>query len=96
METVVTINEDGLEIETQLRMFLDKNFDFVYSYNGFFIVANNDIPKKYKDDTTGENMWLKIIEYVKELMINPESPDAKKFYNKLSSNFILAYGTNLF
>jgi len=96
METVVTINEDGLEIETQLRIFLDKNFDFVYSYNGFFIVANNDIPKNTKDDTTGENMWLKIIEYVRELMINPESPDAKKFYNKLSSNFILAYGTNTF
>ena len=29
-------------------------------------------------------------------MINPESPNAKKFYNKLSSNFILAYGTNTF
>ena len=28
METIVTINEEGLEIETQLRMFLDKNFDF--------------------------------------------------------------------
>ena len=45
-------------------MFLDKNFDFVYSYNGF-IVANNDIPKNTKNDITGENMWLKIIEYAK-------------------------------
>ena len=96
METIVTINEEGLEIETQLRMFLDKNFDFVYSYNGFFIVANNDIPKNTNNDITGENMWLKIIEYARELMINPESPNAKKFYNKLSSNFILAYGTNTF
>ena len=69
---------------------------FVYSYNGFFIVANNDIPKNTNNDITGENMWLKIIEYARELMINPESPNAKKFYNKLSSNFILAYGTNTF
>ena len=96
METVVTLNENALEIETQLRLFLDKNFDFVYSYNGFFIVANNDIPKNTTADTTGENIWLKIIEYVRELMINPELPDSKKFYNKLSANFILAYGNNTF
>ena len=96
METVITINENALEIETQLKMFLDKNFDFVYSHNGFFIVANNDTPKNTIDNTTGEDIWLKIIEYVTELMIKPDLPDAKVFYNKLSTNFILAYGTDTF
>jgi|TARA_B110001452_G_scaffold252811_1_gene242982 hypothetical protein len=96
METVVSLNEDPLEIQSDLKVFLDKQFDFVYNHNGFFIVANNDTPKNTIADTTGEKMWLKIVEYVRDLMIKPELPTAKTFYGKLSTNFILAYGTHGF
>jgi hypothetical protein len=96
METVVSLNEEPLEIQSQLKTFLDKNFDFVYNHNGFFIVGNNDTPKNTIADTTGEHMWLKIVEYVRELMIKSELPAAKTFYGKLSANFILAYGSHTF
>lgn len=96
METVVSLNEEPLEIQSQLKTFLDKHFDFVYNHNGFFIVGNNDTPKNTIADTTGEHMWLKIVEYVRELMIKSELPAAKTFYGKLSTNFILAYGSHTF
>ena len=53
-------------------MFLDESFDFVYNHNGFFIVANNDTPQNSVADINGEQMWLKIVEYVRELMIFAE------------------------
>ena len=96
METVVSLNEKPLEVQSELKVFLDKHFDFVYNHNGFFIVGNNDTPKNTIANTTGEHMWLKIVEYVKELMIKSELPSAKTFYGKLSANFILAYGSHTF
>ena len=96
METVVSLNENPLEIQSQLKVFLDKHFDFVYNHNGFFIVGKEEPPKNTISNTNGQKIWLKIVEYVRELMIKPELPAAKKFYNKLSANFILAYGTQHF
>ena len=96
METVVSLNEEPLEVQTELKMFLDESFDFVYNHNGFFIVANNDTPQNSVADINGEQMWLKIVEYVRELMIKPELPAAEIFYNKLTANFILAYGNSTF
>ena len=96
METVVSLNENPLEVQSELKIFLDEKFDFVYNHNGFFIVGNNDTPKNTIENTTGEKIWLKIVEYVRDLMIKSDLPEAKPFYGKLSANFILAYGTETF
>ena len=45
METVVSLNENPLEIQSQLKVFLDKHFDFVYNHNGFFIVGKMTLLK---------------------------------------------------
>ena len=38
---------------------------FNFNLNNFFIVGNNDKPINSLPDTSGEDMWLKIIDYVK-------------------------------
>jgi len=95
MEQVIPLyNNDVLVVTQNLKTYLEGTFDFVYNHNDFFIVANNDTPLNSLPDTTGETIWLKMIDYVKELMIDPTKPDATLFYGKLSSNYILAYGSN--
>ena len=61
METVVSLNENPLEIQSHLKVFLDKHFDFVYNHNGFFIVGNDYNPKYSISNTNGEQIWLKIV-----------------------------------
>jgi hypothetical protein len=94
MDQVITVNENVLDVTFNLKTYLEAEFDFVYNHNNFFIVANNDTPINSLPNTTGEDIWLKIIDYVKELMIEPSFYDANMFYKKLSANFILAYGTH--
>jgi len=97
MEKVIPIYEnDILQVTQNLKTYLEATFDFVYNHNDFFIVGNNDIPLNSLPNTTGEVIWLKMIDYVKDLMIEPSYPDASLFYGKLSTNFILAYGTHSF
>ena len=97
MEKVIPMYEnDILQVTQNLKTYLEATFDFVYNHNDFFIVGNNDIPLNSLPNTTGEVIWLKMIDYVKDLMIEPSYPDASLFYGKLSTNFILAYGTHSF
>ena len=97
MEKVIPLyNNEILNVTFNLKTYLESTFDFVYNHNDFFIVANNDPPYNSLPNTTGETIWLKIIDYVKALMIEPSYPDARLFYNKLSTNYILAYGTHSF
>ncbi len=96
MEKVISLNENVLDVTFNLKTYLEAEFDFVYNHNNFFIVGNNDKPINSLPDTSGEDIWLKIIDYVKELMIDVNLPDGKVFYEKLSANFILAYGTQTF
>ena len=93
MEKVIPLyNENVLDVTSNLKIYLEATFDLVYNYNNFFIVANNDPPYNSVPNATGELIWLKLIDYAKTLMINPSSPHANLFYNKLSANYILAYG----
>mgnify|MGYP001308456468 FL=1 len=94
MEKVISLNENALDVTFNLKTYLEAEFDFVYNHNNFFIVANNDAPINSLANTTAEDIWLKIIDYVKELMIEPSLPDADRFYKKLSANFVLAYGSH--
>lgn len=97
MEKVIPLyNENVLDVTSNLKIYLEATFDLVYNYNNFFIVANNDPPYNSMPDATGELIWLKIIDYVKTLMIKPSSAHANLFYSKLSANYILAYGTYSF
>lgn len=97
MEKVIPMYEnDILQVTQNLKTYLESTFDFVYNHNDFFIVGNNDIPLNSLPNTTGEIIWLKMIDYVKDLMIEPSYSDASLFYGKLSTNFILAYGTHSF
>ena len=97
MEQVIPLyNNEVLDVTFNLKKYLEATFDFVYNHNNFFIVGNNDAPINSLPNTTGETIWLKIIDYVKELMIQPSHPAASLFYGKLSANFILAYGTHSF
>ena len=97
MEQVIPLyNNEILDVTQNLKNYLEATFDFIYNHNDFFIVANNDVPLNSLPNTTGETIWLKMIDYVKELMIEPSYPDASLFYGKLSANFILAYGTHSF
>ena len=92
--TVPTYNLDPLQVTHNLKKYLQGAFDFVYDYNNFFIVANNDTPNDSLANTTGELIWLKMIDYCKDLMINPTSVTGSSFYSKVGANFILAYGSN--
>lgn len=95
MEQVIPLyNNEVLDVTQNLKTYLEATFDFVYNHNDFFVVGNNDTPLNSLPDTTGETIWLKMIDYVKELMIEPSKPDATLFYNKLSANYILAYGSH--
>ena len=97
MEQVIPLyNNEILDVTQNLKNYLEATFDFIYNHNDFFIVANNDTPLNSLPNTTGETIWLKMIDYVKELMIEPSYADASLFYGKLSANFILAYGTHSF
>lgn len=97
MEKVIPMYEnDILQVTQNLKTYLESTFDFVYNHNDFFIVGNNDTPLNSLPNTTGEVIWLKMIDYVKDLMIEPSYSDASLFYGKLSTNFILAYGTHSF
>ena len=97
MEQVIPLyNNEILEVTQNLKTYVEATFDFVYNHNDFFIVGNNDTPLNSLPYTSGEVIWLKIIDYVKELMIDPSHPDASLFYGKLSSNFVIAYGTHSF
>ena len=97
MEQVIPLyNNEILEVTQNLKSYLEATFDFVYNHNDFFIVANNDTPLNSLPNTTGETIWLKIIDYVKELMIESSHSDASLFYGKLSANYVLAYGTHSF
>jgi len=97
MEQVIPIyNNEIMDVTQNLKLYLETTFDFVYNHNNFFIVGNNDIPLNSLPNTTGETIWLKIIDYVKELMIEVSHPDAELFYGKLNTNYILAYGTHSF
>ena len=97
MEQVIPLyNNEVLDVTFNLKKYLEATFDFVYDHNNFFIVGNNDAPINSLPNTTGETIWLKIIDYVKELMIQPSHSAASLFYGKLSANFILAYGTHSF
>jgi hypothetical protein len=88
-------DEDSLEdIVFRLETYLTNNFDFVYNHNGFFIVGNNDTPINSPKGTTGESIWLKMVDYVKGLMIKDKNSYADKFYGKLGTNFVFAYGSN--
>ena len=94
MEKVISLNENVLDVTFNLKTYLEAEFDFIYNHNNFFIVANNDAPINSLPNTTAEDLWLKIIDYVKELMIEPSYPDADIFYKKLSANYVLAYGSH--
>ena len=95
MEQVIPLyNNEVLDVTQNLKTYLEATFDFVYNHNDFFVVGNNDTPLNSLPNTTGETIWLKMIDYVKELMIEPSKPDATLFYNKLSANYILAYGSH--
>lgn len=95
MEQVIPLyNNEVLDVTQNLKTYLEATFDFVYNHNDFFVVGNNNTPLNSLPDTTGETIWLKMIDYVKELMIEPSKPDATLFYNKLSANYILAYGSH--
>lgn len=97
MEQVIPLyNNEVLDVTQNLKTYLEATFDFVYNHNDFFVVANNDTPLNSLANTTGETIWLKMIDYVKELMIEPSKPDASLFYGKLSANYVLAYGTHSF
>jgi len=97
MEQVIPLyNNEILDVTQNLKNYLEATFDFIYNHNDFFIVANNDVPLNSLPNTTGETIWLKMIDYVKELMIESSYADASLFYGKLSTNFILAYGTHSF
>lgn len=95
MEQVIPLyNNEVLDVTQNLKTYLEATFDFVYNHNDFFVVGNNDTPLNSLPNTTGETIWLKMIDYVKELMIEPSKPDATLFYNKLSANYILAYSSH--
>ena len=97
MEQIIPLyNNEILDVTQNLKNYLEATFDFIYNHNDFFIVANNDLPLNSLPNTTGETIWLKMIDYVKELMIESSYADASLFYGKLSANFILAYGTHSF
>ena len=76
MEKVISLNENALDVTFNLKTYLEAEFDFVYNHNNFFIVANNDAPINSLANTTAEDIWLKIIDYVKELM-----PDVKLMFD---------------
>jgi len=96
MDKVISSNNGALDVTFNLRTYLESEFDFVYNHNNFFIVGTNDKPINSLPNTTGEDIWLKIIDYVKELLIEPSFPGADRFYKKLTSNYVLAYGSRQF
>ena len=67
MEQVIPLyNNEILDVTQNLKNYHRMTtFDFIYNHNDFFIVANNDVPLNSLPNTTGETIWLKMIDYVK-------------------------------
>ena len=96
MSKEILLDKNVYNVEKNLNKWLNKNFDFVYKYNGFYIVANNDTPMHTLLNKTGKDIWLEMIKSVKNIMITENSIISKEFYRKLKVNFILGYGTTEF
>ena len=85
MEQVIPLyNNDVLAVTQNLKTYLEGTFDFVYNHNDFFVVANNDTPLNSLPNTTGETIWLKMIDYVKDNHFT-ELKDAEILREKLQS-----------